>query len=198
MTGFEAVLLRQRLAARGFRVAQFHYHTVTGATDGVLADFAAAVHALPPPVHLVGHSLGGLMILRLVERHPDLALGRVVLLGSPVNGSAAARGALRLPGANLLFGALAEGELTRPERRRWQGRAELGVVAGSHSLGIGRFLCHLPEPNDGAVAVDETRLDGASAHLVLPVSHTGMLFSEAVAAATASFLESGRFSARGP
>jgi pimeloyl-ACP methyl ester carboxylesterase len=197
MTGFEAMLLRQRLASRGFAVSQFRYPTVTGATADVLADFAAATAALPAPVHLVGHSLGGLMILALAERYPALPLGRIVLLGSPVNGSAAARGALRLPGAGLLFGTLAESELTR-SGRRWQGPGELGVVAGSQSLGIGRFFCNLPEPNDGAVAVDETRLDGATAHLVLPVSHTGMLFSEAVADATASFLAAGRFSARDP
>jgi hypothetical protein len=41
--------------------------------------------------------------------------------------------------------------------------------------------------------VDETQLPGATAHLVLDVSHTGMLFSSSVAALAVAFLESGQF-----
>jgi hypothetical protein len=36
-------------------------------------------------------------------------------------------------------------------------------------------------------------LEGAAAHLVLPVSHTSMLFSPTVAAQTVHFLRNGRF-----
>lgn len=193
MTGLEAGVLRLRLARDGFRVAQFHYHSVSAGLATVLDSFRDAVLAMPPPVHLVGHSLGGLMILRLLEREPGLPVGRTVLLGSPVRGSASARAVLRLPGAGVLFGALARAELTAAGARDWRHPSPLGVIAGSHALGMGMLFCDFDGPNDGAVAVEETRIDGAAAHLVLPVSHTGMLFSEAVAAQTASFLRDGRF-----
>lgn len=198
MTGLEATLFRHRLVHHGFTVRQFHYRSMTAMPEDVVAELRAEVLGLPPPVHLVGHSLGGLLLLRFAAAHPELPLGRIVLLGSPVNGSRAARGFAALPGASIFFGHLAGTELLRDGRPRWQGPAEVGVIAGSHSLGFGRFLGHLPEPNDGTVAVEETDLDGASDHIVLPVSHTGLLASESVVVATARFLSSGRFAAPGP
>ena len=72
---------------------------------------------------------------------------------------------------------------------------EVGVIAGSMSVGVGRVFAELPQPNDGTVCVDETGLPGATAQLVLDVSHTGMLLSSEVAAATVQFLRSGSFGA---
>ncbi len=198
MTGLEATLFRHRLAHHGFVVRQFHYRSMTAMPEDVLAELEAEVRAMAPPVHLVGHSLGGLLLLRFAAAHAALPLGRLVLLGSPVNGSRAARAFAALPGASLFFGHLAGTELLRDGRPRWPGPAEVGVIAGSHSIGFGRFLGHLPEPNDGTVAVEETALDGASDHVVLPVSHTGLLVAEEVVTATARFLSSGRFAAPGP
>jgi pimeloyl-ACP methyl ester carboxylesterase len=198
MTGLEATLFRHRLAHHGFTVRQFHYRSMTAMPDDVVAELQAEVLAMPPPVHLVGHSLGGLLLLRAAAARPELPLGRMVLLGSPVNGSRAARAFAALPGASIFFGHLAGTELLREERSRWQGATEVGVIAGNHSLGFGRFFGHLPEPNDGTVAVEETELEGASDHIVLPVSHTGLLVSEAVVGATVRFLSSGRFAAPGP
>jgi pimeloyl-ACP methyl ester carboxylesterase len=194
-TGLEATILRQRLARRSFAVSAFHYRSVTATVGAAIAEFRSAVLELPPPVHLVGHSLGGLVVLRLLELHPDLPIGRVVLLGSPVNGSESARTVIRLPGAAWLFGPLADAELVRPEPRIWRHPFPIGVIAGSSSLSFGRLFNQLPEPNDGTVTVEETRLEGATEHLVLPVSHTGMMFAESVVEAIAAFLATGRFSA---
>ena len=193
-TGLEATLLRQRLARRGFTVRQFHYRSMTATIEDAIADFRAAVLELPPPVHLVGHSLGGLVVLRLIDLNPGLPIGRVVLLGSPVNGSASARGVMRLPGASFLFGPLADAELLRPEPRVWRHSFEIGVIAGSHPMSFGRLFNSLPEPNDGTVTVEETRLEGATEHRVLPVSHTGMMLADSVVSETAEFLSTGRFS----
>jgi pimeloyl-ACP methyl ester carboxylesterase len=198
MSGLEATLFRHRLAHHGFAVRQFHYRSMSALPEDVVAELKAEVLGMAPPVHLVGHSLGGLLLLRFAAAHPGPPLGRLVLLGSPVNGSRAARSFAALPGASVLFGQLAGTELLRDARPRWQGAAEVGVIAGSHSLGFGRFLGQLPEPNDGTVAVEEAALDGASDLLVLPVSHTGLLASEDVVVATARFLNSGRFAAPVP
>lgn len=70
---------------------------------------------------------------------------------------------------------------------------EVGVIAGSLPVGIGRAFSELPVPNDGTVCLDETELTGATSRIVHEVSHTGMLFSSAVADSAVKFLASGRF-----
>jgi len=198
MTGVEASVLRQRLAGRGFQVEQYHYRSLTATADSVVEELRERILAVPGPAHLVGHSLGGLLVLRLASRLPDLELGRVVLLGSPVNGSQAARGLVKWPGAHLLLGNLPASELLDPGPRRWERASALGVVAGSRPVGLGRFVGDMQGPNDGTVSVEETRLAGATEHLVLPVSHMGMLLSEDVADKVARFLDTGRFTAAPP
>jgi len=194
MTGAEATLFRHRLAAHGYTVRQHHYHSGSATAATVLAGLREEVLGLGGPVHLVGHSLGGLVILRLLEAFPELPVGRVVLLGSPVNGSRAAAGLVRLTGSDWMFGPMASNELLDGAPRAWRHPAPVGVVAGTQSLGLGRLVCGLDGPNDGTVAVAETRLEGATDHVELGVSHFGFMLSQGVVAATARFLASGSFS----
>jgi pimeloyl-ACP methyl ester carboxylesterase len=197
MTGIECAMLRRRLAALGFAPRQFHYHSVSESALTVLARLRAEVEACAAegPVHLVGHSLGGLLVLRLLSAPPALPVGRAVLLGSPVRGSRAARTLNELPGANWLLGDLAEAELVQTMDRAWQGPGELGVIAGTSGIGLGRLFNHFAEANDGTVTLSETELPGATDRCVLPVSHLGMLLSDDVADEVAHFLDQGRFSA---
>jgi hypothetical protein len=91
------------------------------------------------------------------------------------------------------LGALVVAELVRKRDRVWNLPREIGLIAGCRSAGLGRVFADLPQPNDGTICVDETRLSGANAHRVHDVSHTGMLFSQAVASSTCCFLEHGMF-----
>ena len=68
-----------------------------------------------------------------------------------------------------------------------------GVIAGDRAFGMGRLIGPLPKPNDGTVTVAETRLPGATDHIVLPVTHLSMLWSGAVADEVIAFLRDGRF-----
>lgn len=47
--------------------------------------------------------------------------------------------------------------------------------------------------NDGTVLVEETILKGSADNLLMPVSHTSMVFSTAVANQVAHFLKHGKF-----
>jgi pimeloyl-ACP methyl ester carboxylesterase len=198
MNGLESFLLRDRLKSAGFAPAVFRYPSLHASLAQVTAALAARLRAAGDAVHVVAHSLGGLVALETLQESRDLPPGRVVLLGSPVQGSRAARAIAGWSLGPQLLGSLAIAELARAHDRRWSGTHEIGLIAGSRSAGLGRVFADLPQPNDGTVCVDETDLPGAAARVVLDVSHTGMLLSQAVAAATSRFLAHGSFEPEAP
>ncbi|WP_227978363.1 esterase/lipase family protein [Arenimonas daejeonensis] len=193
MRGLSLVPLARRLEARGFTTHRFDYASLFQWPGATVDRLAAELRSLAPgPVHLVGHSLGGLMALETLSCHAGLPPGRVVCLGSPLAGSSAARG-MAMNHLSPLLGRsatlLKAGLVNVPSGR------EVGVVAGSRAAGLGRLFGAFDGPSDGTVAVWETRLPGLADHRVLPVSHTGMIFSAPVAELAAGFLRDGRFPA---
>ena len=126
-------------------------------------------------IDLVAHSLGGLVVLRMLALHPDPRVRRVVLLGSPCAGSHCASVLFGLPLMPAIVGRSMREALAIPSWPLPTG-VEIGVIAGRRSVGLGRIIPGLPLPNDGTVAVAETALAGARDRLVLPVSHSEMLF----------------------
>lgn len=193
VNGMDMSLLRHRLSNRGFAPAQFSYHSIgdTPRANAVaLNAFVAELGA--PAVHFVAHSLGGLVLRHLFHEYPGQPPGRVVTLGTPHAISSAARSLSRwLPG-RLMLGRSVDGGLLGGAPS-WDGKRELGSLAGTIPIGLGMVLPGIPAPNDGTVAVEETRLRGMADHLVLPVSHFGMLFSRRVAYQVGYFLRQGRF-----
>jgi pimeloyl-ACP methyl ester carboxylesterase len=194
-TGLELFLLRRRLEAGGsLRALFFSYPTIVGSMSNHvrrLIDCARAHKA--EQLHFVGHSLGGLVVLRALEATADLPPGRAVLLGSPLQGSRTAQSLARIPFGRTLLGGALTAECVDWSPREWSGRREVGVIAGSMGFGAGRLLANLDDAHDGTVMVEETRLPGAKDHLVVATSHTGMLLSAEVAAQTRYFLENGAF-----
>jgi hypothetical protein len=198
-SGGEGILLRRRLAqdlnaeARAFSYPSVAANATTNAR--ALGEFLTSIRA--NSLHLVGHSLGGVMIVKLFEEDAGIQArlppGRTVLLGSPLRGSRTAQNLARLPFGRTIIGSSVGEELLVPRERRWNQSRELGVIAGDLGLGLGRLVGPLGGPSDGTVLIEETLIDGAADRVVLRVSHTGMLFSAAVARAAGAFLRTGRF-----
>jgi len=197
MNGKESLILARRLQREsGMPVHAFRYRSVSETMPEVIARLNAFVRGLGAErLHLVGHSLGGLVIYRLLEKYPDLPPGRVVFLGTPaVSSRAAVLATRRIRWAVSLLGRCVAEELLTSHARRWSAERPLGLVAGTRPMGMGQFFARFDEDCDGTIAVSETRLPGATDHITLPVSHMGMLLSGRVARETWSFLQSGRFS----
>lgn len=196
MQGHEMELLRRRLRRdHGFDVHIFSYPTLFGDAQEIcsdLAEFGESV-AHGRKVHFVGHSLGGLFVLRTLNQHAGRFDGNAVVLASPLNGCRSARGVLRFPMMRPILGPHLLAEASAPADRRWEGRGALGVIAGTRPIGSGRFFARFDEDYDGTVGVSETIIPGLSDHLTLPHSHMGMLAAGDVADQVAYFLRNSRF-----
>jgi pimeloyl-ACP methyl ester carboxylesterase len=196
LNGAEFTLLRRRLAAQcGFQTHRFSYPTVRGSMAGAIAQLTRFVDRIDADhVHFIGHSLGGIVLCRYFQLANPARPGRVVLLGSPVAGSSSARAVAKHGWLKRVIGPLVNAELVEDrEPRAWTCGRELGLIAGTSPMGLGRFFARMQEDSDGTVAVSETKLAGHTAHLVLPVSHMGMLTSARVARHVGGFLADGRF-----
>ena len=194
MHGAVMALLARRVARCGYRVRSYSYPSMRlGLAPNAqrLAAFCRGLGAAR--LHFVAHSLGGLVVLRALDQLDGIAIGRVVMLGSPYGGSHAAGRLARLPGGHRALGRSVQEWLDGP-RTVPDGRAEIGVIAGRLPVGLGALVApDLPAPSDGAVSVAETRVPGMRDHIVLDVSHSGMLLSRAVARQAAAFLRDGAF-----
>ncbi len=200
MNGSESLVLRRRLL-RDFgaplQAHAFRYHSTTSSMADIAARLQAYVRELKPAtLHLVAHSLGGLVVHRFLEHYPAQPPGRVVLMGSPIVASRAAVAIARVKWAAAVVGRCVAEELFAERPRRWVAERDLGVIAGTKPMGLGRLFTHFDEESDGTVAVSETRIPGARDCLSLPVSHTGLLLSARVARETAAFLQTGKFAGR--
>ncbi|WP_266168463.1 esterase/lipase family protein [Dyella subtropica] len=196
MRGFALIRLHRRLMEAGFRVHRFDYMSVAATQERILGRLQAHMQELAPEegsVHLVGHSLGGLLALRACADDVPLPPGRIVCLGSPLKGSAAARAFADLGGrgGGVLLGhnrALLEHGFDQ-----WTGAREVGVIAGRMPIGLGVVLGQFAGEHDGTVAVAETELPGVADHCVVEANHTGLLFSAEAGRQITQFLRHGRF-----
>jgi alpha-beta hydrolase superfamily lysophospholipase len=186
-------LLAKRFEGAGFHVETFSYRTTRDPFTDSAARLAAHCARLGAGgTHLVGHSLGGLLILKMLSDGGWNAPGRALFLGTPLQGSAVARRTASWLGATRLIGAAA-----RPLQEAqgpWPSTRSIGMIAGAHPLGLGVIAGGLERPHDGTVSVAETRHPGLADHVVMPTTHTGMIFSPSVARQAVHFLAHGRFS----
>jgi len=182
------------MARAGYTVHRYTYPSVRmnmAENARRLAAFCQALDARP--LHLVGHSLGGLLIARMLDEPHRLDIGRVVLMGSPFVDCFAAHRLSRVRIGCTAVGA-AVGEWLCGARPESLARYDIGVIAGNRGIGFGVMMApDLPSPHDGTISVSETHVPGEHDHIVLPVSHTQMIISNVVVRQVCEFLRRGRF-----
>jgi len=187
-------LLARRLRRCGYDVRVFSWPTVRQTlvhNAGLLQRFVQSLEA--DVIHFVGYSLGGVLIRALFHYHPQQRPGRIVTLASPHGGSRVAQVLARFAlGRRILGKGVQQLIVGLPQRWSLPSR-DIGTISGDQPIGLGRLFCVLRSPNDGLLTVDETRISGARAAIVLHVAHTGMMFSRQAADQTCHFLRQGRF-----
>lgn len=165
-------------------------------------------------IHLLGHSLGGLLVFCAAARAetrnaPDSAPGRVLAIGSPLRGALAARVLAAVPGGAKVLGA-AGGALLPIDPIPVPRRHPTGSLAALAAWGPLTIARHLPRrlrpaplratppdgASDGTVLVEETKAPGLSDHAVVRgCTHAGLLVHAQAAAAAVHFLRTGTFGA---
>ena len=194
--GWEMGLLRRRLRQVGYRVRQFRYRSMMkGLDDNArrLGDFLRDTDG--DILHVIGHSMGGVLIRQVFEQNPDPRPGRLIAIGSPLLDCWIGRRFDRMHPriGRWLVGRTVADHISRPHDPVWRGARDFGVLAGTYRFGIGALFKSLPRPSDGVVLLDETRLQGLRDHATFRLNHFGMLFSTRCCAQIARFLATGRF-----
>lgn len=181
------------LRASGYSVRRFSYSSWRDDLACNVRLLSRFVRNTPgTAIHLVAHSLGGLVALKLLSQQPDRRIRRVVLMGTPYAASHCGLTLAAIPILRGLIGHTLEDWFRLPHPIL-PPALEIGVIAGTRSIGVGRVFRGLARPNDGVVAVDETRIATARDSIVLNVSHSGMLVSRSCNRQIVNFLRSGSF-----
>jgi hypothetical protein len=194
-------LLARRLENAGFLVERVGYSSLRQSPEEIIAEVSGQIrdccadHA--PRVHFVGHSLGGLVIRAYLQDNPVAHLGRVVLIGTPNQGTplvdrfqdhclfellGPTTGSLGTDGESLPH------RLTTPHY-------PVGVIAGVVDRPLNDSL--LPGPDDGLVPVESTKLEGMSDFVVVESGHSALRYDEEVVNQVIAFLRRGKFDAAG-
>ncbi len=188
-------LLARRLRAAGMPVASVAYPSlrlsIEAAAERVAREVADAARGWGA-VHLVGHSLGGIIARRLALTRPDLRIARVVQIGAPNLGTAVGTRLARRALARWLLGPVLAQVAAFPARAA---RHEaVGAIAGTLHCGWLNARLGLDGPNDGLVTV-RSAWAGAGARAAVPVSHSFLPVSARAARLATAFLRDGSFDA---
>jgi len=146
-------------------------------------------------IHFVGYSMGGLLARGVINRNRPTNLGRVVQLASPNQGSEVADFWKNNFLFKWIFGPA--GQELGAKKKSFEEILgpvdyELGVVAGNRTLDP--FSSALIKgPNDGKVSVEKTKVTGLMDHIVIPVTHTFIIYNRQAWDQTLHFLEHGKF-----
>ncbi len=199
MPGAIMTLVKRRLESEyKYHAHLFSYPSIRGTLDEnaqSLADFIAEQQF--KKVHLVGHSLGGVVSLRMLALEPDAPVERVVCMGSPLCGSRAASILNQTDLGDAILGKSVTEGVVDEAAVQWARDVcvshEVGVIAGTVPVGMGQLLTSFDGDNDGTIAVSETQLPGIKDHICLAVNHKGLVISNDVIDQAAAFLRRGEF-----
>ena len=146
-------------------------------------------------IHFVTHSLGGILVRYYLEHNELSRLGRVVMLAPPNKGSEAVDNLKNFPGYLLLNGPagtqLGTGNGSIPTAMG-PVKFEVGIIAGTRTINpiLSQFL---PNPDDGKVSLESTKVRGMKDFIAVPHSHPFIMQVPLVIKQALRFVQTGAF-----
>ncbi len=192
--------LEKKLKDAGFSVHNLDYPSRKLPPDEMLTYISKLIDDCCAKIpsgkaNFVGHSLGGLLIRAYLQNNPRIQPARVVLLGTPNNGSELADSFAHTAWFEKILGPTAQMLGTEEDSFPHSLKApyyELGVIAGNKSINpLGSWI--IPGADDGMVSIESTQLDGMSDFIILPTDHVLMRYDSEVSEQTVHFLKTGQF-----
>ncbi len=180
--------LRRALKPVGAPVYLFGYASIRRTLEESAQSLRSYLDKLDAQrIDFIAHSMGGLLLLHYLSLDCDSRVAKVVLMGTPLQGSAIARTSAQFALFKPLLGK--NREYLQRGVAQWSAPAETIMIAGIRSIGMGRvFPKALVGPNDGMITVAETRHSGLLAHYQIAESHSSMLYSRAAVRIICDFL----------
>ena len=186
MSRWSFAWIAKNLQSKGYKVYRFGYKTTSKPFEFNMQKLKAFVNSRQEKtVHLVAHSMGGILSMRCL---PDIRKsGKLVMLGSPINGSQASKAMGQKKWTSWMLKHATE-PLTNGVVDPEVFRESLMIAGTSNSIGIARLVTKLPKPNDGTVALNETIADWIGKHSTENTNHFRMLFHKNIKQKISEFL----------
>lgn len=195
MPGVSMIKLRNFFEQQGYTTTVFSYHTISETPEKNAEALKKLIESLADDNVIVCHSLGGLLTQKTLSMmdQPALKVQKVISMGTPWQGASI----LTFMQQYRIDGIVGKSlEILLPkENNEWQfPDIALGSIAGKSSIGARiLFAPGKKVATDGTVTIDETKIKGMTDHTIIPISHTGLIFSNLSAQKALQFIQTDHF-----
>jgi len=175
-------ILERRLQKCGYATNNWSYVSLIGSLEGHARRLRTLLDELAPSqevVHLVGHSMGAIIVRLALSYGPISSLGRVVLIAPPNHGSPVAR----------VFGPLVWPVCPAASELSSHPDSYVNQIDELFDVQVGVIGARF----DLTVPVASTMLNSQSDHVCVAATHNSLLFQGTVACHVDAFLSTGRF-----
>ncbi len=191
--------IRKELARAGYSTINQGYpstrHDIARLSDRYLRPAVEqCLQQKASKIHLVSHSMGGLLIRQYLQSHTLPPESRIVMLSPPNQGSEVAEFLKNYSIYQWILGPAAQqlGTTDRPYEKYSSIPYEVGIITGNVSSDpwFGKLI---PGANDGKVSVERAKLPGMNDFLVIRAGHTRIMQSKLATQQILNFLRFGHF-----
>ncbi len=188
------------LEEQGYIIHNINYPSTSKTIEGIASEYIRPVvesirNKNEGDIHFVTHSMGGIVARYYLTMYPGSPITSMVMIAPPNRGSTMAEVLKKYKVARWFFGpsliqlSTGSGSILHSLDPL---KIPTGVIAGSASMNPVNSLI-LKGDDDGTVAVSHTPVKGMRDFVVLPRSHSGILFDKKVYELVMRFLRGGSF-----